>query len=128
MKTNEIEQLLYRIATNRELLANSSRILREMLVNALGKPEVVERTVNEWEAFINGIKDDEVRVTGIVKAEVVERGESVTGNPLSAIYVKGKTSWDGKGLTGYAVAHPEINAFKKVGNPSCSIKASTEKE
>ncbi len=58
-----------------------------------------------------------------VKSMALELGESVKGDDLHVVLFKGKVSWDSKGLEGFAVAHPEINAFKKVGSPYCSIKA-----
>ncbi len=39
-----------------------------------------------------------------------------------AIYSKGRMSWDGKRLDGYATAHPEILAFRSEGQPSVSIR------
>ena len=37
-----------------------------------------------------------------------------------------KTSWDGKLLEGYAVAHPEILAARKVGKPTVSFRTVKE--
>jgi len=57
-----------------------------------------------------------------VKAEVLERGETVKGDQITVIWNKGKATWDGKLLEGYAVAHPEILAAKKTGSPTVSFK------
>jgi hypothetical protein len=40
-----------------------------------------------------------------------------------AMYTKPRVTWDSKGIEGFSVAHPEINVFRKVGEPSVSIKA-----
>ena len=45
------------------------------------------------------------------------------GANLHAVYSKPRTSWDTKGIAGFAVAHPEILAFQKIGNPSVRIQA-----
>lgn len=58
-----------------------------------------------------------------VKAEVVAAGASVKGTRLHAVYARGRVSWDTPGLDGYAVANPEIGTFKRVGEPSVSIRA-----
>ena len=58
-----------------------------------------------------------------IKGSTLALGQSEKGSRLHAIYVKGHETWDSKRLGGYAVAHPEINSFKKVGNPSVSIRA-----
>ena len=57
-----------------------------------------------------------------IKAGCVEFGSSVKGEFQRVSFVKGRTTWDSKGLSGYAVAHPEILEFRKVGNPYASIK------
>jgi len=67
--------------------------------------------------------DEEIaRVTDTIKTDALGYGETVRGAALMAVYSKGRTTWDGPGLVGYAVAHPEIEAFKKVGQPSISIR------
>jgi len=58
-----------------------------------------------------------------IRSSVLAEGSSIKGTRLQAVYVKGRTTWDSRLLQGYAVAHPEIEAFKKVGNPSVSIRA-----
>ena len=57
-----------------------------------------------------------------ITSEVLEIGESVATSAALVVYNKGRVTWDGKGLVGYAVAHPEINQFKKVGKPTVSIR------
>lgn len=57
-----------------------------------------------------------------IKTAVIEAGVSVKGAHLQAVYSKGRASWDTKGLDGYAVAHPEINVFRSVGQPIVSIR------
>ena len=57
-----------------------------------------------------------------VKADVVALGESVKGATLHAIYAKGRSSWDTGKLEGFAAAHPEILQFRKIGEPSVSLR------
>lgn len=57
-----------------------------------------------------------------VKREVLAIGSSVKGEGLSAVWSKPRVSWDTKKLDGYAAAHPEIEAFRKAGEPSVSIR------
>ncbi len=49
-------------------------------------------------------------------------GNTVKGEFKKAIWNKGRITWDSKGLQGYEVAHPEISAFKKVGDPKVSFR------
>lgn len=57
-----------------------------------------------------------------ITVEVLEKSETVSTEKMSVIYCKGKTTWDGKLLEGYAVAHPEILAAKKIGKPTVSFR------
>ena len=57
-----------------------------------------------------------------IKAEVLTLGETVKTDEMQVIWNKGKTTWDGKLLEGYAVAHPEILQAQKVGQPTVSFK------
>ncbi len=50
------------------------------------------------------------------------RGESVKGTNLQAIFIKGRQTWDNAELDKYAEKHPEILKFRKIGNPSVSIR------
>jgi hypothetical protein len=39
-----------------------------------------------------------------------------------AVYANGRVTWDNKGLQAYAEWHPEVDKYKKVGEPSVSIR------
>ena len=61
-------------------------------------------------------------ITQAIKAAVIEQGASVKGAYLQAVYTKGRVSWDSKALEGFSAAHPEILTFRKVGEPSVSVR------
>ncbi len=58
-----------------------------------------------------------------IKAAVLAQGQSVRGARLLAVFMKGRVAWDTKQLDGYAVAHPEIAAFRSVNAPTVSIRS-----
>lgn len=64
-------------------------------------------------------------LTAEIKADVLAHGASLKGETsnLQAVWSKPRVTWDTRRLEGYAAAHPEIEAFKKVGEPSVSIRA-----
>lgn len=76
----------------------------------------------EFAPMFEAVNEQIAATTEQVKAAVIANGASVKGAHLQAVYAKGRTSWDSRGLDGYAVAHPEINAFRSVGQPSVSIR------
>ena len=57
-----------------------------------------------------------------VKFEVYRIGESVNTDYITAVYSKGRETWDTKRLEKYAKSHPEILQMKKVGEPSISFR------
>jgi ABC-type phosphate transport system auxiliary subunit len=76
----------------------------------LGKHEAINDKANPLEAEI--------------KQAIIQYGASVKGTFLHAVFMKGSVKWDSKSLDGYMVAHPEIASFRKVGEPTCSIRSS----
>ena len=58
-----------------------------------------------------------------IRQDVLALGQTVKGNGLQAVYLKGRVSWDAKSLDGYGLAHPELFAFRKEGEPSVSLRS-----
>ena len=76
----------------------------------------------QFEADNKALIDEIASDSAEIKAEVLERGETVKTPAMHAIWNKGKTTWDSRLLDGYAVAHPEILQARKVGNPTVSFR------
>ena len=74
------------------------------------------------------LADTQDRITALeveIRADVLAGKASLKGDTSkwSAVWVKGRTSWDTKALDGYSAAHPEIERFRKVGEPSVTIRS-----
>lgn len=120
MVKDDLNKLSELYAERDYLVLQQSALMREAMpvevkqkmddINAEFSPklEAVANTISNME---KGIKDS-----------VLSIGEAAKGEFLQAVFIKGRVSWDTKGLDGYAVAHPEILVFKKTGEPSVSIK------
>jgi hypothetical protein len=76
----------------------------------------------EMETTLEPVNQAVSDLTETVKQNVIVTGASVKGTFLQAVYSKPRVSWDNKGLDGFMVAHPEIKAFRKEGEPSVSIR------
>lgn len=63
-----------------------------------------------------------------IKSYVLEAGETISHGRVKATYKRGytRTYWDGSGLKGYAVAHPEINNFRKDREYGPSVSVSVK--
>lgn len=106
----------------------------EQLVNTILTPEIkakVEEIKAEFQPKFDAIESDEKynakkaeaeTLTAEIKSDVVLAGSTIKGSCLQAVYAKGRVSWDDKGLSGFMVAHPEVGQFRKVGEPSVSIR------
>jgi hypothetical protein len=78
-------------------------------------------------AFLTADVDEEIeQLEGEIKEAALSHGSTVRGASLMAVWSKGRTTWDGEKLKGYAIAHPEIKVLQKVGKPSVSIQAVKE--
>src|SRR3712207_2013620 len=51
----------------------------------------------------------------VIKRAVLQQGASIKSETLHAVYSRGRVAWDGKALQHYAMTHPEITKFSKVG-------------
>jgi len=102
------------------LEAKRKEVLDEIVIDLAPQIEAVNEVYDEEREALqseiheldNLIKDS---VGNLIKG-------TVKGEFLMAVYSKPRVTWDGSGLLGYMVAHPEIEAFKRVGKPSVSIR------
>jgi phage host-nuclease inhibitor protein Gam len=62
-------------------------------------------------------------LAGALKEMVSANGKTIKGELYQAVFVKGRESWDGAALKGYAAVHPEIMQFKSVAAPTVQIRA-----
>jgi len=58
----------------------------------------------------------------LIKQYIVAIASTYKHGTWQAVYYNGRITWDSKALEGFAVAHPEINAFKKTGEPSVQMR------
>ena len=89
-------------------------------------PPEVQKELNdlddEMAPQILGLQNTIKELESNIKERTLEEGKSVKGSILSAIFNKGRTKWDTKGLDGYAKSNPEILSFKKQGDPYIAIR------
>ena len=60
-----------------------------------------------------------------IEADVLDKGETVRGETMMAVWNRGKTTWDGKQLKELAKQYP-IAVASKVGSPTVSFRAIRE--
>lgn len=98
---------------------------RQKEIDAIYTPEIKAQISEISNKFIEKtqlINNQIAQIEAEIKADVLVLGKSLIRNHFKAIYIKGRESWDTKALDGFAAAHPEISQFKKIGEPSVSIR------
>ena len=76
----------------------------------------------EMSTSLESLQEGINSLTTEIKDDVVKECATVKGSFLMAVWNKGRESVDMKQLKGYAVAHPEVNAMIKTGDPSVTIR------
>lgn len=76
----------------------------------------------EYEPLLGVAAERQQALEAEIRAAVAEAGASVKGSRLQAVYARGRTSWDTRGLERYAQEHPEVNDFRRQGAPTVSLR------
>ncbi len=88
--------------------------------------KAVQAELDELEAEYQPLLDAAQKRAETLEAEirqaVEERGASVRGAHLQAVYTRGRVTWDSRKLDRYAESHPDINAFRRQGEPSVALR------
>lgn len=95
-------------------------------IDSLIPPEVKQAIADFELLHVNQampIQEEIANLEEAIRAEVLASGSTAKGTSLICTWNKPRVFWDTKGLDGYAVAHPELNSFRKEGEPSTTIKA-----
>lgn len=82
----------------------------------------VHHKLDAYDSDVNALRAEADRVETEVRNAALSLGSTIKGHRLQAVWGKGRTSWDGKLLEGYAIAFPEILKAQKIGEPSVSIR------
>lgn len=98
----------------------------EELMTKMEKLAILKREYNSKKSKFDNdtanLQEDIKVLEDEIEVEILKLQKSLKGQGIDVIYNKGRESWDGKILTGYAVAHPEILAAKKIGQPTVSFR------
>jgi hypothetical protein len=119
-----IETQLDQLA-NLQAKADVIRLEFSQLRSQIITPEIqaqLDELDDELASALEPVNQSVSDLTEQIKDQVINNEKSVKGTFLQAVYSKPRVTWDNKGLDGFMVAHPEIKAFRKEGEPSVSIR------
>lgn len=122
MTTTEKLNKLYELKSQLQLRKMDMEALIQSVIPDEVKQQI--KDIQEEFAFNNRAVEEEIIDLGAeILEETIDAGTTIRGDYLMSVYSKPRVTWNNKELDGYAVAHPEINQFKKVGEASASIRA-----
>lgn len=100
------------------------RLDKQAAINAVLTDEIKAQLAAidaEFDPILGGISEASRAVESDIKIAVLSSGATVKG-AYTAVFNRGRVTWDTKALDGYAAAHPEIESFREVVPPSVSIR------
>ncbi len=122
MTTTEKLNKLYELKSQLQLRKMDMEALIQSVIPDEVKQQI--KDIQEEFAFQNREVEEEIIDLGAeILDETVSAGMTLRGDYLMSVYSKPRVTWNTKELEGYAVAHPEVNQFRKVGEASASIRA-----
>lgn len=122
-----IEQIKQKLCQIDELNAQLDliNIYKQDAINKVLTPEIKAELAAidiEFGQQIEAITSTIAIIEADVKAGIVALGQTVKEGRFMAMYNKGRVTWDTKKMEGFALAHPEIAALRKEGEPFATIK------
>lgn len=120
--------------STQELLTELDRLYSELAIEEATKTAVLDDLIPlEVKLLIQGAELEYAartvelirRVTDTelaLKDAVLTDKRSVKGERIQAVYNPPRVSWDNKKLEGYGAAHPEIMAFRSVGEAYVTLR------
>lgn len=121
METTEKLNLLSTYKQEIEKIELAKQTLKDELIPRDIKDQLNEIDA-EFEGDISSMNSKIANLEAEIKQDVLNTHKTVKGMHLMAVWNKGRISWDNKGLDGFMVAHPEMSAFRKEGDPSVTIR------
>ena len=124
MNENEIRTKLDQLADLRAA-SDAIALQKQALIETVLTPEIKAKLADidaEFAEKSAAVVEKAAALEAEVRQAVLEYCASVKGTFLQCVWAKGKTTWDTKTLDGYALAHPEINVLRKVGEPTVRLQ------
>lgn len=126
---NQLDQLIFQLEAIRAeaLAAQREYAFRRLDVMSAVQPQL-DAIDTDMTPRLKHLAERLAAAELAVKQAVLTFGRSYWRGRVKVNYSRGRVTFDSKGLQEYAVTHPEVEKFKKVGNPIVSIRYETAGE
>jgi len=106
------------------LAAQQEYAFRQMDVMAKVRPEL-DALDAEALPRVKALQEEMARLEAALKDGVRAAGKNFYHRSFRVLYSRGRVTFDSKALQEYAVTHPDLNRFRKVGQPVVSLRYQT---
>lgn len=115
------------LAALRELRAmlDAARMDMQACLDSVLTKEQHQQIADIQMEFVPRIEEMEEKIREYeqsIREVVLAAGESQVAEGVQAVYAKGRVSWDTRALDALTDAHPWLAKYKRVGEPSVSIR------
>lgn len=121
IRIQQMLDLLAEMQAQRQLV----ELDRQAAIDKIFTPEI-KAQIADIEVEFNGkteaVMANIIETESQIKKWVLALSTTIKGAHLQAVWTRPRVSWDTRALDGYAAGHPEIEKFRKVGEPSVSIR------
>ena len=118
------EEYMENYADLMERQAFLTESLNRLLEQAI--PEEVQKQLEEikaeYQPMIEQVQAALAYTKERIEQQVLDATTTWKGTRYMAVWNKGRETWDGHALDGFAMAHPEILQAKKIGNPTVTFR------
>ena len=88
-------------------------------------PEVITAVAEieaECDTDLEPVKQKIASLEDEIRNDTAKLGRTVKGTFIRSVFVPGRTTWETYALNEYALDHPEVERFRKIGKPSVRIE------
>jgi phage host-nuclease inhibitor protein Gam len=99
---------------------------KQVLIESLYSPELkqkIQEIEDEFKPKADSMNNNIATLETSIKADVILIGATAQGDILEAIFTSGRISWDTKGLDEAIKVLPQLEQYKKKGDPYVTIRA-----
>lgn len=104
---------------------------KEKLIDNVLTPEIRQQIQDIEAEFIPMMDDVNQAISDTeahIKTDILARGETAHNDVLEAVFTNGRTTWDTKGLNEAIKVLPQLEQYKKTGDPYVTIRARSVKK
>ncbi len=123
LSQQQLDQLFARLDGARATLMAAQREYVFRRLDAMAPVQsVLDAIEKEMKPRVDALSAQVESAELAVRQAVVAFGRSHWRHGIKATFYKPRVTFDNKALQEYVVTHPELEQFKKVGQPTCAIK------